>query len=119
MRKLKIFASGWFSMDGVLQNLVNDGHKVWTSYKCNVEGTKFLDFEIDALNQDHEAFEHQLELARFLMQAISVGGRPVATSEHAFPTLAGWGIAAAWRRKFILKTMDKLGDVDAVILHND
>lgn len=119
MKKLKIFASGWFSMDGILQNLVNDGHEVWTSYECNVEGTNYLSFNIEALNAGNDEFEHQVELARFLMQAISVGGRPVATSVHAFPTLAGWGIAAAWRRRFILATMEKLGHVDAVILHND
>jgi hypothetical protein len=119
MKKLKVFASGWFSMDGVVQNLVNDGHEVWTSYKCNVEGTNFLDFGIEPFGPGHEEFEHYIELAKFLMQGISVGGRPVATSEHAFPTLASWSIAASWRRRFILKAMDNLGDVDLVIVHND
>jgi len=119
MKKLKIFASGWFSMDGVLQNLVRDGHEVWTSYECNVEGTNFLPFNIKPLDPSYDEWEHQVELARFLMQGVSVGGRPVATSAHAFPTLAGWGIAASWRRRFILATMEKLGHVDAVIVHND
>ncbi len=119
MKKLKIFASGWFSMDGVVQQLMDDGHTVYTAYDSDVEGTKLIDFEIESLHHKEDTFQQYLAFAESLVNFLSVGGRPIAVNEHSYPAVVGWSIAASWRRKYIIKAMNKLPKLDAVIVHND
>lgn len=119
MKKLNIFASGWFSMDGVIQQLVDDGHTVYTAYDSDVEGTKLIDFKIESLHHEDDAFQQYLKFAESLVNFLSVGGRPIAVNEHTYPAVVGWAIAASWRRKYIIKAMDRLPKLDAVIVHND
>jgi hypothetical protein len=119
MKKLKIFASGWFSMDGVVQQLVDDGHKVYTAYDSDVKGVEVIDYKIAPLGASDKAFQPYLAFAETLVNFLSVGGRPIAVNEHTYPSVVGWSVAASWRRKFIIKAMDKLPKLDAVIVHND
>lgn len=119
MSSKKILTSGWFSLDAIVQRLVDDGYDVYTFYDSVVEGTTLIEVEGEGLSTGDKEFEHYMRLANFMVENISVGGRPIGSNEHSYPALANWGIGASWRRNHILETLKDFEDIEALIVHND
>lgn len=115
----KIFASGYFSMDKVIQQLVDDGHEVHTSYESNVAGTHFFDFKFETLTTELSDYDYYLKLANFVVQNITIGGREIVFADYTTHSAATWVLSGAWRRKYVLESLESHEDFDAVIVHND
>jgi hypothetical protein len=115
----KIFASGYFSMDKVVQQLVDDGHEVHTSYESSVKGTHFFDFGFDTLAEGTDEYNSYVKLADFIIKNMTVGGREIVFTDYAVHSAATWILSGAWRRLYVLEALKEHEDFDAVIVHND
>jgi len=115
----KIFTSGYFSMRRVVEMLVADGHEVYRAYEDDIEGTKFVDFKLGGVSAEAMKAEGYHDYINFLLSNLTIGGKSIGNSEQAAAGIAAWVIKAVWNRKLLVKSMESLGDLDAVIVHND
>jgi hypothetical protein len=114
----RIFASGYFSMDKVVQLLVDDGHEVLVAYESIIEGTTPFNFGLGIPLEGKDA-DHLFPIVDSIIENLTIGGKLVCSTAMASAAIQTWVVTDLHKRQIVMRSFDRMGDLDAVLLHSD